>query len=305
MAGQMKTLDKLSEQTKTIYTKMLAAQVLADGHVDPRELSDLYLLMTQIHLSSPARKEIREFFVKENIDIKQLARLIRRDSDHDLDVLQFSVIKDLVRVSKSDGTVAVQEEKTIDEVALAFYSEKEKAKKVVELAQRTVEYDEKLLNGGLVEAEYKKIAKNLASGATAIGVPVAALYFSGSVIGLSAAGITSGLAALGLGGILGISAMMTGIGAVVVLGVATYSLGGWLLGAKQRSAKARREMILQEVLKLNQRTIACMIEDYNSLAEQMQNIAQLSQENRERMEKLRGLYQTALSFLKERERQYA
>ena len=42
--------------------------------------------------------------------------------------------------------------------------------------------------------------------------------FSGSVVGLSAAGISSGLAALGFGGLFGLSGMVTGIGALLVIG---------------------------------------------------------------------------------------
>jgi uncharacterized tellurite resistance protein B-like protein len=76
--------------------------------------------------------------------------------------------------------------------------------------------------------------RNASAGLTAVGVPLTALYFSGSVVGLSAAGITSGLAALGLG--LG---MVPGIGLIVVLSVATFYGVKKLFGASQ--AKATRE----------------------------------------------------------------
>lgn len=56
-----------------------------------------------------------------------------------------------------------------------------------------------------------------AAGLVAVGIPIAAVYVSGSVIGLSAAGITSGLAALGLG--LG---MVPGIGVAVLLGTGVF-----------------------------------------------------------------------------------
>ena len=59
--------------------------------------------------------------------------------------------------------------------------------------------------------------KGAAAGLAAVGIPIAAVYASGSVIGLSAAGITSGLAALGLG--LG---MVPGIGVAVLLGTGVF-----------------------------------------------------------------------------------
>ena len=49
------------------------------------------------------------------------------------------------------------------------------------------------------------------------GIPIAALYLSGSVIGLSAAGITSGLAALGLG-----FGMVSGIGIAILVGIGIF-----------------------------------------------------------------------------------
>ncbi|MDP4086135.1 MAG: hypothetical protein Q8934_16155 [Bacillota bacterium] len=62
----------------------------------------------------------------------------------------------------------------------------------------------------------------MAAKAGAVGVPMAAIYFSGSVIGLDATGITSELAALGMGGILGLSGIVTGIGAALLIGVGAY-----------------------------------------------------------------------------------
>ncbi len=73
-------------------------------------------------------------------------------------------------------------------------------------------------------SEFEKRIKQVASQAKAMGLPVAAIYLSGSVISLSAAGFTSGLAALGLGGVLGFSSMLIGMGVVIVGGVATYQL---------------------------------------------------------------------------------
>lgn len=306
MSEQIKTLETMPEETKTIYTKILAAQILADGYVDPRELSDLYLFMTQINLSAYSRDEIRNFLVSEQIDITKLAtQVIYRVSSDDEESIKFSIIKDLIRVAKSDEYITPKEEQNIKDVAVALYINREKADHVIQLANQIVEYDKKLLKGELSEEEYEKGAKNLASTAAAIGVPIAAIYFSGSVIGLSAAGITSGLAALGFGGLLGFSAMATGIGSVVVLGVVTYKVGRWLFGSKERELKEKRENMIQEVLKLNQRAIAAIAEDLNSLGEKMQNFASLSEENRQRIEKLKEMYQNAITALQKRESKYA
>ena len=74
--------------------------------------------------------------------------------------------------------------------------------------------------------------KAAVSGMTAVGVPIAAVVYSGSVVGLSAAGITSGLAALGLG--LG---MVPGIG-VAILSVPPPSWGS--ITCSTRGVRGRR-----------------------------------------------------------------
>ena len=71
--------------------------------------------------------------------------------------------------------------------------------------------------------DLKKLGGDVAAGLASAGVPVAAVAVSGSVFGLSAAGITSGLAALGMG--LG---MTTGIGVAAAIGVGSYFGVRWL-----------------------------------------------------------------------------
>lgn len=70
---------------------------------------------------------------------------------------------------------------------------------------------------GRNDATAAQATKAAAAGLAAVGIPIAAVYVSGSVIGLSAAGITSGLAALGLG--LG---MVPGIGVAVLMGIGAF-----------------------------------------------------------------------------------
>jgi len=82
------------------------------------------------------------------------------------------------------------------------------------------EYAEKMRyvrERGIDDNHAADVIKSAVSGMTAVGIPIAAVIYSGSVVGLSAAGITSGLAAVGLG--LG---MIPGIGVVIVLGTVVF-----------------------------------------------------------------------------------
>lgn len=71
-----------------------------------------------------------------------------------------------------------------------------------------------------VEKEIVKEGAGVAAGAT---LPVGAVALAGEA-GLSAVGMTTGLAALGLG------SMATGIGVVALIGIGGYIGGKWVVG---------------------------------------------------------------------------
>jgi hypothetical protein len=99
--------------------------------------------------------------------------------------------------------------------------------------------------------------KTAAAGLPAVGIPIAAVYFSGSVVGFSAAGITSGLAALGVG------SMLPGIGVAILLGTGVFvglskalDIGG--KRAKER-ARAERDRRVELVIRNMQQTIKSLM----------------------------------------------
>ena len=136
---------------------------------------------------------------------------------------------------------------------------------------------------------------DLGAKAAAVGVPIAAIYLSGSVAGLSAAGITSGLAAMGLGGVLGLSSMVTGIGIAVLVGVTAYKGIKFVTGIGEREKLERREYLMQEAMRLNQETISSLIEDINSL---MKDFLEISAENEINREALTRCQKKFSAFVK-------
>lgn len=135
-------------------------------------------------------------------------------------------------------------------------------------------------------SQIKKWVQTLAAKSAAVGVPLVAVYLSGSVIGLSAAGITSGLAALGFGGLFGLSAMVTGIGAVLVLGVAVYQIVRWLAGSKEKELAALRERLMQEVMHQLQRTVNALLGDIQELTANVVDLTRQAEIDKRRMRRL-------------------
>lgn len=133
----------------------------------------------------------------------------------------------------------------------------------VKLIIDALKLDFKMLNDDFNDDALTRGMKELGAKAGAVGVPLAAVYLSGSVVGMSAAGLTSGLATLGLGGVLGFSSMATGIGVAVLLGVGAYKGIKHLTGANELDKTKRRELMLNEVIKQTQATISYLMEDIN------------------------------------------
>ena len=282
------TLEVRSEAAKVLYARVLALQSLMDGRLDPREIEYLYVFMARVSMSSDSREEVRQTLATREASPENVARLVEEvisavpDNQEEITV---SIIKDLVQVSHADNVVSPQEKAAIEVAARAHFGER--APKVIDLAEKTVKYEKALIDGKVSAGELEAHVKEIVAVATAASVPITALFFSGSVIGLSAAGITSGLAALGLGGLLGLSAMVTGIGTVVVLGVTTYAAARWALGGKERELARQREHMIQEVIKRYQRAMEDLAEDQSAIALKLAEYVTRSDQNEARLAHLK------------------
>jgi hypothetical protein len=237
------TLEVRPEEVKVLYARALALQALVDGWLDPREIEYLYMFMSRVSISSDSREEVRQTLATREASPEDVGRLVEGvisavpDNKEEIAV---SIIKDMVHLSRADNAVLPQEKAAIEAAAEAHFGER--APKVIELAEKTVKYEKALVGGKVSAGELETHVKEIVALATAASVPITAIFFSGSVVGLSAAGITSGLAALGLGGILGLSAMVTGIGIVVVIGVTAYAATRYALGSKDRELARQADL---------------------------------------------------------------
>ena len=100
-----------------------------------------------------------------------------------------------------------------------------------------------------------------------VEVIVAIVYLSGRVVGLSAAGITSGLTTFGQGRALGLSSMMTGIGTLILVGLGVYKGINWLMEGSKRDKESRCEIMLKKVIAKRQKAIANLTKNIQSFTE--------------------------------------
>ena len=280
---QLKEIADMPDELKIAYLKIIVNMTFIDDEeIDEKELAELFLLMTRLELNKDSRFAIRRYITeisKDNIEtVKNLINIIKENSeDSHHKSLMISLVKDLINIYFSTKDTMDRNFKFLDDNKELFGISDE----AIDLAYDTVENDYKLLKEDLDDDAIKKNAKELASKAVAAGVPLAAVYISGSVIGMSAAGITSGLAALGMG-----MGMTGGLAVVGIIGVLSYKGMKHLTGANELDKYKTKELMLHEVIKQTQKTISLIIDDINYIVEKLNDTLLKHAEQKEKIQKL-------------------
>lgn len=299
-------IEDLPDNLKLNYLKSLIIfTYLDDQEIDSAEISELQVLMTQLNFTAELRHKVRELITgASDFNLQEtLTQLTSEAPSGSEQALAISLIKDTIRIHNATKDTSSLESTAIQEMANLLEINKEQ----LEFIEEAYQNDKKILSGEISDEAMVANAKQLASKAGAVGVPIAAIYLSGSVAGLSAAGVTSGLASLGLGGILGLSSMVSGIGVAVILGVGVYKGLQWALGSKERDKASRREFMLQEVLRIHQKAISNLAEDVNYFASQLIDAISDVGKNSLRIEKLAKqlkMYGDVIKSLKANEARY-
>ncbi len=281
--NQLKEIADMPDELKIAYLKIIINMTFTDDEkIDEKELAELFLLMTRLELEMKPRFTVRAYITeisKDNMEpIEELLKIIKNNSEAShYQSLMISLAKDLINIYFS-----TKETKSRDFDFLNKYKDLfELSEKEIDLAYDTIENDYKLLKEDLDDDAITKNAKELASKAAAAGAPLAAVYISGSVIGMSAAGITSGLATLGMG-----MGMTGGLAVIGIIGVLSYKGVKHLTGANELDKYKTRELMLHEVIKQTQKTISLIIDDVNYIVQKLNDTILNHADQTEKIKKL-------------------
>lgn len=286
---QLITLAEMSEALKVAYVKIIVNMAFFDDDlVDKKEFAEILSLMTRLELTTESRFTLRSYIGAESslIPVEELIASIDRECipSHNKSI-KISLVKDLISIYMSVNDGEYKKFPFLQQVqSLLDVTDEE-----IELAVMAIQQDFKLLREDFSDDALKRSMKELTAKAGAVGVPLAAVYLSGSVIGMSAAGITSGLATLGLGGVLGFSSMATGIGVAVLIGVGAYKGIRHLTGANELDKTKRRELMLNEVIKQTQSTLSALINDLNYISRKFNDALDAHNRQGEKIQKLQKM----------------
>lgn len=288
--SQMLPLAAMDNGIKDAYIKIICNFAYSDDEIiDSKEYAEIISLIVRIDYTSENRLKIRSYMC-DNSEIEETESLIRYLNDNvpegSLDVIKKSLIKDILYIYKIKNDINSWKE---NEFLTSLQAKLKIEDNQLDLIIKAIRIDEEILTLRKNDSEIKKSMKDLAAKAGAVGVPLAAIYFSGSVVGMSAAGITSGLATLGMGGLLGFSGMVTGVGVVVLLGVGTYKGIKKFTGVGDLENNKQREMMLQAIIKNSQKSLDYLIEDVNEISRLLMEEIKNGLETSKKIEKLSAL----------------
>ncbi|MBD5167006.1 MAG: hypothetical protein HDT12_04440 [Helicobacter sp.] len=293
-ANLLMPIEEMSSELKIAYVKIIINMAFEnDLQIDEKELAEIISLIRRIELQTEDRFNVINYMndISESklIPVSNLVQIIKDNSEpihHES--LMISLAKDILNVHASTqidpsaGKILIEDCEFLEKHQELMGISQEK----IDIAKNAVENDFKILYEEVDDDMIKELTKDLAAKAASIGVPIGAVYLSGSVMGLSAAGITSGLATLGMGGILGFSGMVTGIGVAVLLGVGVYQGVKYLTKDDTLSRYRTRIAMLHDVIKKTQKDISLIISDINGIVKKLNEAIQNNDKKDNEIQKL-------------------
>lgn len=236
------------------YVIQLAKTIVADGVVDTKELRRMYEVMAAFETGADTRAEILDlvYFRPQELSSIQIDKEILEDAE-----MRMALAKDILFVeSQDDGTATKLIAKGILELLRVSPEQMDILRDWVSWENAAL----RRLGAGDPELADEDSVQELTSRAASVGIPLSALYLSGTV-GFSAIGITSGLATLGRAiglGFLGLNPMTAGIAALIVAGVSVKKICDF---AQKRGKKREIEAALQRAKELQQRYREFLVHD--------------------------------------------
>jgi len=201
------------------YLTIIASMAAADVSLAPEELAKLRELCKALDLPERETQQIIDTAHRPTATVERHLDALKSSP------LRFTLVSDCLSLAFADGEYANSERREIVALSKALGVADDQLAALEECARAVAEA--RNMHDG---ADWKKKSEKLAQKLAGVGVPIATVGAL-SAVGLSTAGISSGMAALVMG--LGVA---SGLGAVLGLTVGTVMGIRWLYDHTSRSA---------------------------------------------------------------------
>ena len=258
-------LAQVPESDRLAFYGALFAIAFADDSIDKEEVELIFSMMDLDGMTGSAKRKAQSYIIEPPSLYACLQSLSTANEQ-----LRYGLMINLVDTVWANDELDPNEEEAVVMAQRKLAISNEQLDAIQEFIKKVREIRVR----GLDDDYAADAIKNAGAGLAAVGVPVAAVWFSGSVIGLSAAGITSGLA--GLGALIGIGGMIPGIGVAILLGTGIFMGVNALLDTGDKSKKAKlqaeKERKAQLVIKNMQGAIDQLVDQIADLQEKAMNL---------------------------------
>ena len=184
-------LDEYSENEQVAYLSILSAVCYVDKEFGDKEKRQLDVLLAQLKISDVGKAKIYSsvFNLQHENKLANLEAILILGNTE----LKYTLISDLCLFSLIDSKFTDEEYQYIISVGEVLGITQEQVDAIKSIQENL----DKIKDIPSNSKRFRQVIKDNASKLAGVGVPIGAIAASGSVFGLSAAGITSGLAALG------------------------------------------------------------------------------------------------------------
>lgn len=184
-------LEGYSEKDQIAYLSILSGVCYADKEFGNAEKDQLEVLLSQLKISDAGKAKVySSIFTLQHEDKMANLEVIQDLGNTEL---KYTLISDLCIISLVDSKFTDEEYQYILGIGEILGVTQEQVDAIKSLQENLYKIKDEPSNSERI----KQVVKDSAAKLAGVGVPVAAIAASGSVFGLSAAGLTSGLAALG------------------------------------------------------------------------------------------------------------
>ena len=252
----------VSPEARKAYQFMVAQTIIADGDVDPEEIARLYCVFAVLDTEAGERLELvrRLAFEPDAVNDTPVPDEILKN-----DELRFALARDALFVGQlQQGDPATQQ--IVREILGRIQLTPTQADVMfdwVSLENRVL----RQLGAGDEWMSPENSIKELTKRAAAVGLPIGALSVAG-LAGLSAAGISSGLATIGGWTgltLLNINPMTAGVAALIMAGITLMKVADHALPASPSEAQKRAATVAQ-ILGLELRAATRLAQDIPDFA---------------------------------------
>lgn len=296
MNKNIRSLENMPINIKFLYSKILSIMVCMDDDYNQLKLAEFYRIISKIQLPSKERIQLMNsitikkadfFTVCEDMDLNEYL------NEQEKNIFRFSLMKDLIIIMKSDYIDTDNEKKLLKDVQNYFHISDEQ----FSFFNREYELDRRFFDDIIDNKEFKNIIINTVSAATALGIPLVVLNYSGTFKGLGTWGIISGLRALGMKRRTGKGSIALGLAVSILLSITTYKITKYILNIKKDEKTRLIELIKEDIEKLHEDTKSTIYEDIGYFTNRAAEIKENDNGNLDRILKIINILKRAAATL--------